>query len=164
MLIRQAQVSDPELFFQMFRMSATKFEVLLKYFAPRLIRETMRREPIQPPERLCVTLRFLVTGDAFNTVAASHCMSRMTVGKIVKETCSVLWMVLLSTLKKISRDFEERWNFPNCVGAIDGKHVITQCPPRGGAMFFNYKKFHSIVLLATVNANYEFVMLGTLED
>ena len=93
MHIRQAQVSDPELFSHMFRMSVTKFEELLKYFAPRLIRESMRREPIQPPERLCVTLRFLVTDDAFNTVAASHRMSRTTVGRIVKETCSVLWMV-----------------------------------------------------------------------
>ena len=53
-------------------MSASKFEELLKYLATHLIRKPIKREPIQPPECACVTLRFLETSDAFNTTAANY--------------------------------------------------------------------------------------------
>ena len=64
-----------------------------------------------------------------------------------------------SEWKKVACDFERKWNFPNCLGSIDGKHVVMQAPARLVSSFFNYKKFHSIVLLAVVNSNYEFIMV-----
>ena len=150
-------------------MMPAKFEELLGFVVPKISRRNARREAINPSERLSVTLRYLVTGNAFATV-----------GRIVKETCAALWDVLCakgylhspnttSEWVKIAQEFETMWNFPNCVGAIDGKHVIVQCPPRGGSMFFNYKKFHSIVLMAVVDAKYQFTMVdvgdyGRLSD
>lgn len=50
------------------------------------------------------------------------------------------------------------WQFPHCLGAVDGKHVAITPPHDAGSFFFNYKEFHSLVLLAVVNAKYEFIM------
>lgn len=51
----------------------------------------------------------------------------------------------------IGKMFDERWQFPNCGVAID------TCPADTGALYYNYKKFYSVVLMAIVNANYVFI-------
>ena len=61
-----------------------------------------------------------------------------------------------SEWKHIAEQFEQQWNFPHCVGAMDGKHVIIRPPPNTGSYYFNYKHSFSIVLLAVVDADYKF--------
>lgn len=61
------------------------------------------------------------------------------------------------SLKQNILDYYVKWNYPNCFGAIDGKHVRVRCPPNAGSAFFNYKDFHSVVLLAIVDANLKFI-------
>ena len=41
--------------------------------------------------------------------------------------------------KRIADEFWNLWNFPMCCGAIDGKHLVMQCPPGAGSAFLNYK-------------------------
>ena len=33
---------------------------------------------------------------------------------------------------KIANRFEELWNLPNMIGALDGKHIHIQCPSVAG--------------------------------
>ena len=62
-------------------------------------------------------------------------------------------------MEKTVQSFESKWNFPHCLGAIDGKRIIMQAPSKSGSLFYNYKKSFSIVLLAVCNADYEFTLI-----
>ena len=61
--------------------------------------------------------------------------------------------------KEIERDFNEKWNFPGCYGATDGKRTAIRAPANCGSTFYNYKKGNSIVLMAVVGTNYQFTTM-----
>ena len=53
----------------------------------------------------------------------------------------------------MARQFEDKWQYPNCIGVIDGKHIAIRAPPNSGSMFHNYKMFYSIVLMTVVKVD-----------
>lgn len=57
----------------------------------------------------------------------------------------------------IANNFENIWNFPNCIGAIDGRHIVFSPPISSGSFYYNYKGTNSIVLMGLADANYKFI-------
>ncbi|KMQ87437.1 nuclease harbi1-like protein [Lasius niger] len=58
----------------------------------------------------------------------------------------------------ITDEFVQKWQFPNCTGALDEKHIRIQCP-NSGSQYSNYKKYFSLVLMAVCGASYKFTMI-----
>lgn len=56
--------------------------------------------------------------------------------------------------RKIADSFYDQWN---CIGAMDGKHIVIMPPPNSSSYYFNCKHTLSIVLLAIVDADFKFV-------
>lgn len=94
-------------------------------------------------------------------------MGSTTISGIISETCTVIWDVL-QPLEMSPPSSQERWleiannfykktHFPNCVGAVDGKHIRLMTPQLSGSTYYNYKNYNSIVLMAVVDADYRFI-------
>ena len=56
--------------------------------------------------------------------------------------------------EEIAWESDEHWNFSYVSEALDIKHIEIRCPNRDGGIYFDYKNYHSSILLALVGANY----------
>ena len=91
-----------------------------------------------------------MTGGSQTTFGTSYRIRPTKTGKIISEnseTCQTLWTILSENdFSKspdseeewliIAAEFNDKWNFPHCLGAVDGKHVLIQAPARSGSNFF----------------------------
>ncbi|XP_072010865.1 uncharacterized protein [Engystomops pustulosus] len=160
---------DPDKFISFCRLSITLFDQLVAELRPALtFHDTRLRKCISVEERLLVTLRFLATGNSFSSLHFTFLIGTSTIARIVNHTCVVIWSHLRRTMMPppnaqqwldIAHGFEEKANFPNCIGALDGKHIRVQKPPNSGSRYFNYKRYFSVVLLALADSNYRFIIV-----
>ena len=114
------------------------------------------------------SFRFLASDDSYHTLAGRFRLSASKVCLIVPSVCDTIWKTLVDTYmpppteddwKRIEYGFRTRWNFPNCVGALDGKHVALRKPANTGSLYFNYKSHFSVVLMALVDHQYRFTYI-----
>ena len=119
---------------------------------------------------MSITLVFLATGASHQDLAFRFQRGKATISNVIAETCNILWNQLSPIYTKlpnsaeqwqqIADGFWERWNFPNCIGSIDGKHFHIQCPKMSGSTFFNYKHTFSTLVLAMCDYNYKFTYVN----
>ena len=113
-------------------MSPERFNHLLSLVEDSIKCDTNFRKSISPAERLYITLRFLASGDSQQSLTYLFRVGAVTVSRIVSETYKAIYVLsptYLSAPKsssdwlRIAAGFEEQWNFPHVLDAIDGKHI-----------------------------------------
>ncbi|XP_050551874.1 uncharacterized protein LOC126911057 [Spodoptera frugiperda] len=82
------------------RMSIIDFEYLLQQIAPFITKKnTPKREAIPAKIRLAITLRFLATGDSFESLHFLFKVSSSIISRIVPEVCIALNQVLKDQIR-----------------------------------------------------------------
>lgn len=93
----------------------------------------------------------LATGESLQSLAYSYRVGHSTAFMIVGEVCDALFKVLSPKVlllptnheqwRKIATEFDQLWEFPHCIGAIDGKHIRITAPADTGSQYYNYKGY-----------------------
>uniref|UniRef100_A0A3B3ZN97 DDE Tnp4 domain-containing protein n=1 Tax=Periophthalmus magnuspinnatus TaxID=409849 RepID=A0A3B3ZN97_9GOBI len=147
------------------RMFPEQFDALVEKVAPIIHRRnTNFRASISVEERLIVTLHYLATGEGFKSLSHFFHMGNTTVRLFVPETLRAIYRVLKDKYVKcpetakewqgVARGFQSEWDFPNCVGALDGR-LLNICPPFENAESTSPKEV-SVALMALVDSKYMF--------
>ncbi|VDK44546.1 unnamed protein product [Cylicostephanus goldi] len=159
---------DEELFHEYTRLTFSEFESLHNRLKDRLQHLRSHRYPIDTIHRLAICLRYLGHGRSFHALGHEFRLGRSTVTAIVYEVCrailaefrhEALPLPTPETWKESADGFQNLWNYPRGIAAIDGKHFRCIAPINSGSSHFNYKGFFSIVLLLVVDSNYKILLL-----
>ena len=162
-LLPELQAHDPDTFRYYLRVDYGLFQQILQRIKPHIqLQDTNWRQALEPGLRLAVTLRFMATGEAYKSMALNFRTGANSISKVVPDTCEAIIQEFMREVivcpstpqewKEVAAGFGSSWNFYNTLGAIDGKHVAIQPPANAGSYYFNHKGYHSLVLLAMVDA------------
>ena len=166
-IVRELLIEDTAGYKEMMRMNYEDFKAILGFIESDITPHQVMggHKVITPAERLPLAIRFLATGESYRSLCFQFRISRAAISYIISDVCHAINQQLGAINLKvpsskeewleIAKQFEERWQYPHCLGAIDGKHIILQPPPNSGSYFYNYKHTHYIVLLAVAGPYYE---------
>lgn len=167
-LMKKLREEDPATLRQWIRLDWEQFEELLAQVTPLIEKQdTNMRQAVTPAERLTLTLRYLASGESYRSLSCQFRISHTLISSIVPSVCKAIYEVLgpryISLPKteeewqKVASDFYTQWNFPMCIGALDGKRILIQKPINSGSGFYDYKGHFSVIMMALVDADCKFL-------
>ena len=167
-LLKELNREDKKTFRNYVRVPHDLFEEMVERLSPMLKKKhTTMRDPLPVALKLAVTLRFLASGCKYTDLHFAFRVSVSAISRFVPPVCDAIIRVYKAEAiklpttpeewKEVANQFSVKWNYHNCIGALDGTHIPIRKPIGGGSTYFNYKKFHSIILLGIVDASYRFM-------
>ena len=112
--------------------------------------------PIGPEKKLTVTLRFLATGESYDSSMYQFRIHKSTITQYISKICGETH----NSLKKVNlrlTNTKEEWMIYVQEQLEDGNFQIVSEQWMEYAEFYNYKGFFSILLLALVDYDYKFL-------
>ena len=121
-------------------------------------------EPLTVTEMLLITLYYLANPCSIRVIADKFGRGEATVWRSVHDVTHCLSENQENFIKwpngreisVIASEFQAKSGFPGIIAAVDGCHIKIHPPVNNQKDYLNYKRFHSIVLMAFVGPKKEF--------
>ena len=170
LLKRELSINDRQSFINYLRMPVDLFNEIVHKVTPLIQTQTTNwRDPLPTALKVAITLRHLATGDSYPSLSFNFRCGKTSITRIIPQVCRAIvecyrdetfkLPVCPDDWKRLAAEFEERWQVPHAVGALDGKHIAVKKPNGSGSLYHNYKGFFSIPLMALVDAQYKFIWI-----
>ena len=167
-LMQELEAESEADFKNLMRMEPAMFRELLERIGPRISKQdTNYRKALEPGLKLAITLRHMATGETYHSLRFAFRVPHNTISLLVKEVTEAIiaeygeevvsFPRTQEDWRQIGETFGNRWNFHHALGALDGKHVAITNPKNCGSVYYNYKGYFSIILMALVDGDYKFV-------
>jgi hypothetical protein len=163
-------MSDKQ-FKENFRVERSTFLSLINQIGPFLEKlNTNYRTSIPVKQRIACALYTLGSSSELRTIGHLFGIDRNTAREILHEFCSVVVHLFFKRFIKFPatpqeiqttiNGFQDKFNYPVCLGALDGTHIPIKPPLGSETDYFNFKKYHSVIMLATVNSDLLFTYVN----
>ena len=138
-----------------YRISKEMFEQLACDLQGLQRQVTRLRKPVPIKTVVAMLLKRIGKGMDYREIGDKFGIGASTACKKVNEAMHFLVHSKLHIISKLQRGidfqtiingFQRKWNFPQCLGAIDGTHIPIKAPIIHHADYFNRKSFHSVIL------------------
>lgn len=111
--------------------------------------------------------RYFAQNDHQSRIALIYRLSKSECARIIEQVSDAIMAEFKDVFMeqtvdnwvKVANEYNQKWQLPNFLGSIDGKHVAIVKPHNAGSDYFNFKRFHSIILMACVDANLKFITI-----
>jgi hypothetical protein len=154
-----------------FRLQRSTFKDLVQQVGPLLQRsDTHLRSAIPVDKRIACALYSLGSTSELRTIANLFGIGRSTAAGLIHEFCSIVVQMFFHRLIRFPstdpeiaetiQDFLQIHQYPMCIGCLDGTHIPIKAPLGMETDYYNYKKYHSIIMLAVVNASLQFTYVN----
>ena len=153
-LTRELRLEDVNAFHNYLRMPPELFDESLERVTAAIERQYTKFRSALPPEAVSDSEASGHWGHS--TLSYAFRCSKAAICHMVPEVCKAIVEAYKDEVfavpvtpdewRALAREFDDKWNMPHAVGALDGKHIAITKPPNTGSLYHNYKGFFSISL------------------
>lgn len=137
----------PDSFKENFHMTHETYTALFDVVSPFMKPVNYRRpDALTKQLKFALVIEFLAGSLHQRHIASVYHVSKQAVGPIIDEVCdaiaNALWPEKTFAKKdwiEIANEFNVRWQMPNCIGAVDGRHCAIVKPAGANSLYYNYK-------------------------